>query len=232
MSLLGQAELERLRNAACSYLSLPTSTDLASDASEEIFAYAVQGTTASKLTTKKRSKLLFDVLRGTTGWSLKTYMPSRLESGAGFEVVLARAAVESKSRRNETGPTIDIATATPEEVGAAVLAVRREVLARSMEKQQVDDPREAFILRSKDNRQFRIFEHPLTVEPDSMVEWCWSNADRLGLQGRVDGQVAYRWYQSGGQLFGIFEIPGDAQIIELDWFHMEWDQFVKLILAV
>ena len=186
MSSLSQEELERLRRAACAYLSLPTSTDLAPDASEEIFAYAVGGMTASELTTKKRSKLLFDVLRGSTGWSLKTYTPSRLDSGSVFEVVLARAAVESRSRRSQAQTTIDIATAKPEEVGTAVLAVRREVLERSKSEQNIDDPREAFILRSKNNQCFRVFEHPLEVESDSMVDWRWSNADRLGLQGWVD----------------------------------------------
>jgi hypothetical protein len=236
---LTETELDRLALALGAHLALPTSTDLAPDASEAIFAWAVGGSLpadAPDAKRKKRSKLLFDVTRGSRGWSLKTYTPTRLVPGSTFEVVLARAAVESKARRRRSGqaaqdapPAIDIATASPEDVGRAVLNVRRDVLERSAETQGIVDPREGFLLRSPDNRQFVYFEHELTVEDDDEIEWRWSNDDRLGLQGRVGGKIAYRWYQSGGQLFGCFTIPEDAQEFIVEWDEVSWDDLIEFI---
>ena len=160
-------------------------------------------------------------------------MPSRLETGSTFEVVLARAAVESKAKRRrafhakDREEMIDLASAEPDVVGAAVLRVRRDVLDYSTEQQGVTDPREGMLLRSRDNREFVYFEHALRVEADEQVEWRWSSEDRLGLQGWVNGKIAYRWYQSGGQLFGCYSVPPTSQRFKIDWRPATWDELIE-----
>ena len=98
MSALASHEVASLRQGLAAYLALPTSTDLAPDSAEAIFAWAIGGTMPAESSSKKRSKLLFDVTRDEVGWSLKTYRPTSLDDGRSFEVVLARASVEAKSR--------------------------------------------------------------------------------------------------------------------------------------
>jgi len=251
---LAPGELDRLKKAVTAYLSLPSSPDLAPDAAEEILAWAVEGTTHASTAGTTRSKLLFDVVRAGVGWSLKTFKPSSLNSGQTFEVVLARA---SLAIIQETGPDeqpqlavsaspsadpvelngddgqplepFNLATATAQDVGNRVLAIRRRVLVHSSEHQEIADPREAFLLRSKDNKEFAYFEHPLTVESPEEVEWNWTDErTRKGIQGLVEGVKRYRWYPSGAQLFGCFQIPDDeVERFEVEWNRITWDELFE-----
>lgn len=246
---LSAEELQRLQDVLNAYLRLPTSTDVHPDALEEMFAWAVGGTTPMTRAGKagrrrRRSKLLFDVTRADVGWSLKTFAPNSLDPGSEFEVVVARASVEAKARRgrskvrvqelegNPVERTINVATSSDEDVGQAVMQIRRDVFALSAERQEVGDAREAFLLRDSANAECVYFEQPLEIEPNDAIRWRWTNDERRGLQGEVAGEgevggrTKYRWYQSGAQLFAKYSIPKDAQRFRLEWEQVSFEEFV------
>ena len=230
---LDSKEIERFKLALRAYLSLPFSPDLAPEAAEEILAWAVQGTTHAKASGMKRSKLLFDVTRGEVGWSLKTFAPSSLQADQVFEVVLARAAVKSDPEDTKTtAPRFTMESASAQEIGDRALEIRRSVLVKSVQAQDVSDLREAFLLRHGGNTEFVYFEHPLIVEDPGTVSWRFSDeSTRAGIQGSVNGELRYRWYRSGGQLFGIFSIPGDeTNRFDIEWNEMDWDELISRIL--
>lgn len=220
---LTESELDELKRAIRAYMTLPFSTDVVGDQFEAIFAAATGGKVATP-EGMRRSKLLFDVTREGIGWSLKTYSPPALPTaGHTFEIVIARASVFSGGLSIESGD--------PNDFGAAIMTIRRDLLERSLSLQGVDDPREGFLLRSKDNKSYMYFEEALMVEADDEIQWQWTDERRRGLQGRVGNAVKYRWYPSGSQLFARHTVPSENHSFEIMWSKIELVDLIELLTS-
>ena len=197
------AELLKLHHA------YPLEYPLSGPAFEIIFARSVKGE-------RETRKLLFDVLRGNIGWSLKTsqVVLNALNTGSSFEVVLQRCDILSNKSLSVQTP--------PSELGKHILAHFYRFYEDSIQKQKVEDPRTAFLLRAEvkdqlkapapaeQEHKFVLFQEQFRLYSEQDVVWEWANDGGKSLIGRVNGRSALRWYRSGTQLFGVYYVPEDV----------------------
>lgn len=166
---------------------------------EELFASVVGGE-------REKRKLLFDVLQGPVGWSLKTLLWSRLTGD--FELVLQRCDILRDKKLSLSSPI--------ETLGRSILERFNTFCEKSSADQGVSDPRAAFLIRDVAEKNFVFFQQRYRLYTDAEVEWQWGTDDRKSLKGFVDGRLVLRWYRSGTQLFGVYSVPEDAHRFHVD----------------
>lgn len=198
-------ECEALTELLKLHYAYPLEYPLSGPAFEIIFARSVKGG-------REPRKLLFDVLRDSIGWSLKTSQVglNALNTGSGFEVVLQRCDILSNK-------SLSVLTA-PSELGRHILAHFYRFYEDSIQKQKVEDPRTAFLLRAEvkatasteQDYKFVLFQEQFRLYSERDVVWEWANDGGKSLIGRVNGSAVLRWYRSGTQLFGVYYVPEDV----------------------
>ncbi len=198
------------------HYAYPLPYPLAGGYFEELFAAAVRGTREPK-------KLLFDVLDGGTGWSLKTLLWTRLQAQATFEVVVQRCDI-LKDRK--------LSLASGEAVlGRKILQRFRNFCEGSAAKQGVSDPRAGFLIRNRAEREFVFFQQRYRLFDADEVEWRWANDDRRSLMGYVGETLVLRWYRSGTQLFGVYRIPAEPHSFVIDCRRASLDETIDFFLT-
>ena len=207
---LSAPHYDRLVKLLALHYAYPLPYPLAGAYFEELFAAAVGGI-------REERKLLFDVLRGRTGWSLKTLLHTRAPGNL-FEVVIQRCDILKDRALSLDSPT-DL-------LGARILAHFNTFAQGSIDAQNIDDPRAGFLIRDRAERDFRFFQERSRLYTPGEVAWRWANTDRKSLIGFVDDRLVLRWYRSGTQLFGVYRIPLDAHSFQIDWTRANLDDLI------
>lgn len=187
------------------HYAYPLPFDLSGAYFEEIFALSVNG---------KRGigKDLFDVTRGTVGWSLKTTQWYPRANKRHFEIVLKRSDILRDD--NLRGLYEE---ARPEELGSLIQKDLQDFLDLSKQKQGVEEARIAFLLRNRTETQFILFQVPYQIPQN--LRWERGNqSNRKSLIGFDGNRKVLRWYRSGTQTFGVYNVP-DAPS-EAHWFEV------------
>jgi len=155
-------EYERLVKLLELHYALPLAYPLAGAIFEELFANAVGGQCEKK-------KLLFDVLRGATGWSLKTVQVARanVRPGATFEAVIQRCNILTDAAVSARSPAPVL--------GERILSHFNYFCERSSAAQNIIDPRVAFLVRDKAQRNFLFFQQRFRPYATDEVTWRWAN---------------------------------------------------------
>lgn len=205
---------DRLIKLLMLHYAYPLPYPLAGANFEVLFASAVEGE-------QVEGKLLFDVVHKQTGWSLKTLKVTRaqLNSGGTFEVVLQRCDILKDRALSLDSPT--------ELLGERILSHFGAFAGSSYEKQGLNDPRAAFLLRDRSERKFAFFQQRYRLYDSSEVDWKWATEERKSLIGSVAGSKVLRWYRSGTQLFGIHSVPKDAHSFEIVARRADLDETVE-----
>ena len=212
---LTKSEADILLKLLTLHFAYPLAYPLAGAYFEEIFARTVGGQRETK-------KLLFDVLLHETGWSLKTYLGqsrSSINIGSTFEVVIQRCDI-LRDR------TLSLST-PPETLGNAIMQRFNQWALKSLSKQGVSDPRAGFLLRNTSETRFVFFQQRYRLHEPAEVEWRWANAEQRSLMGYVEGSLVLRWYRSGAQLFGEYEIPSEAHEFEIGGSRADLDATIE-----
>ncbi len=190
-------ELQRLQQNLLVWASYPFGGDeIPSQTSEEIFAHAIAGRRT------KSAKYLFDAIRDTTGWSLKS-LRSSLRHGTELTVVLHRI------------PSTMVPLDSTAEAGSKILDRWYGVQLESRKVQHVDDARECFLVYQKERTvyNFMLFQHTLDVIPN--VQWSW-NENEKGLNGYYNEKLVYIWNPAHGQLRRKISIPETAHAFSVN----------------
>lgn len=207
-STLSNGEYDRLVKLLTLHYAYPLPYPLAGAYFEELFANAVGAR-------REERKLLFDVLHDNTGWSLKTHQANK-HRGEKFEVVIQRCDIMKDASITLNNP-VDM-------LGEHILLHFNGFYQNSVIAQQVADPRAAYLLRSSNERDFLFFQQRYRVYKPKEVSWRWANELRRSLMGYVGDNLVLRWYRSGTQLFGVYQIPQDAHEFHIDWVRADLDQ--------
>lgn len=192
---LSRAESETLVKLLTLHFAYPLAYPLAGAYFEEIFAQAVGGK-------RETRKLLFDLLREGTGWSLKTHIRSNVNTGSSFEVVVQRCDILRNRNLTIASPV--------ESLGNAIAHHFNQWAIGSVERQEVFDPRAGFLLRNRTETNFVFFQQRYRLYDPSEVTWRWATEQERSLMGFVADDLVFRWYRSGTQLFGVYRIPNAA----------------------
>lgn len=197
-------EHERLVKLLAVHYAYPLPYPLAGAYFEELFANAVAGR-------RETRKLLFDVLRGNIGWSLKTHevATSRVRPGETFEVVIQRCDILKDKSLSLDSPLTAL--------GESILHHFNGFCQSSARAQSVDDLRAGFLIRDPIQRNFVFFQQRYHLYQPDEVEWRWANVARNSLMGYAHGTLVLRWYRSGTQLFGVYLISPTVQPFHIDW---------------
>lgn len=209
-STLPTAEYDRLVKLLAVHYAYPLPYPLSGAYFEELFASAVGGV-------REERKKLFDVLRGRTGWSLKTALQLK-PRGDSFPVVIQRCDI-LKDRALSLASPVEL-------LGERILAHFNSFAQESISAQNIDDPRAGFLLRNRSERDFIFFQQRYRLYAPSEVEWRWANTERNSLQGFADGRLVLMWYRSGAQLFCVYQIPMDAHSFQINWTRANLDDTV------
>lgn len=212
-----QEQIDKLKQFINIHLSLPMKYELAGSNFETLFALMIGGK-------RETRKLLFDVIKDTTGWSLKTLQTN----GNKFEIVLKRCNVINKDLAWQTSDA--------QIIGDAIIDNVNEFYSKSVLKQDVADKRLCILLASKDAKTYRIFQQKLAVYEKDDIEWRFSKQDKNGnekpeiksLMGYHEDKLVYRWYRSGTQLFGVYDVPIDIQSFSLDVRDISFESLVGI----
>lgn len=200
-STLPAEEYDRLVKLLAVHYAYPLPYPLAGAYFEEIFAASVNGQ-------REPRKLLFDVLRGQVGWSLKTHQARKLK-GDTFEVVIQLCDILKDK-------TISLASSI-EVLGAHILRHFNTFFDISVKRQRVTDPRSAFLIRDRNQKNFIFFQKQYQIYQADELTWRWANDDNRSMMGFVNDKLVLRWYRSGTQLFGVYQIPFDAHVFHINW---------------
>lgn len=201
-STLLPTEYDRLTKLLAAHFAFPLPYPLAGAFFEELFASAVGGV-------REPRKLLFDVLRDSTGWSLKTLQWAKRGSGDSFELVLQRCDI-----LRDPGLSLD----SPVEVlGERIHARFHRFCMESYDRQHIDDPRAGFLVRDRAQTEFVFFQQRYRLYTAPELRWRWATPERNSLMGYAEDRLAFRWYRSGTQLFGVYTIPDHAHRFRLEW---------------
>jgi hypothetical protein len=228
---LSPDEKIRLRRAVRAALSVPFIAGVEGYVWEAIFHY-VKGLPLPNPHTGKRKKLLFDAVDANTrtGWSLKAAQKSP-DSASSFELVIQRADI-LKKRRALGFPKLTLKSST-EELGQAILAHWNGKINGDMEKQGVDSPRVAILLKSSDHHRYALLEQDLHKFVPKDLSWSWTDETRTGLQARrKDKSVALRWYPNQKQLFESFTLSAECYRFEVDPDPLSPDNFLNAVLGL
>ncbi len=202
-------EYDRLVKLLAMHFSYPLPYPLAGAYFEQLFGAAVGGY-------REQRKLLYDVLRGRIGWSLKTLLKSNMEIGDSFEVVIQRCDILRDQSLSLDSPV--------KVLGEHILQHFNIFAEDSSQKQDVGDPRAAFLIRNRAERDFTFFQHRYRLYSPDEVQWRWANEYRRSLIGYVAEDLVLRWYRSGTQLFGVYRIPEGAQQFHIAWTRADLDE--------
>ena len=213
---LQPAEYNRLVKLLALHYASPLPYPLSGAHFEELFASAVGGV-------REEKKLLFDVLLGEIGWSLKTVLQSNTSKGASFEVIIQRCDILKDHTLSLASPV--------ELLGERILAHFNNFARRSATAQNVADPRAGFLLRNRAQRDFIFFQQRHRLYTSAEVTWRWANSNKNSLMGFENDRLIFRWYRSGTQLFGIYQIPLEAHIFHLDWTRANVDATIAFFIA-
>ncbi len=156
-STLPSLEYDRLVKLLAVHYAYPLPYPLAGTYFEELFASAVSGE-------REKRKLLFDVLRGRTGWSLKTAQQTK-SRGDLFEVVIQRCNILKDQDRTIT---LD----SPIEVlGERIVEHFNKFALNSYATQDVEDPRAGFLIRDNAEHSFIFFQRNYSAAPTCGRLW-------------------------------------------------------------
>lgn len=197
---LEDSEYGRLKKLLTLHFTHPLPLPLGGGYFETLFAQTVGGI-------REEQKLLFDVLKGSVGWSLKTLL--KTGNADQFEVVIQRCDI-LRDRSVKLDDPVSM-------LGLKILEHFSAFATRSLAQQNVTDARGGFLLRDRREQRFMFFQERYKLYQPGEVEWRWANAERKSLMGFVDGTLVLRWYRSGTQLFGVYRIPADAHRFEITW---------------
>lgn len=199
-STLPAKQYKRLVELLALHYSYPLAYPLAGAYFEEVFAASVNGS-------REEEKNLFDVVRGGTGWSLKTLLWNTISLGDPFELVLQRCDILKDRSLTLESPI--------GKLGAAILKRFNDFCEASALEQGVNDPRAGFLLRDRAEENFVFFQQRYRLYSPDEVSWQWANGERRSLMGRVGERLILRWYRSGTQLFGVYQIPEDSHQFQI-----------------
>lgn len=231
MYTLGQEEKRKLIEGIQAAFSVPFIDDIEDFIWESIFAYAKEIPIQDPLT-DTRSKRLFDLVDPATkiGWSAKA-LQCTVAPGVQFELVIQRADIFKKAA--DLGfPPLSVASSTSQ-LGAALLKHWDDVkVAEDMKFQGVVDPRVCILLKSKDRKKYAYYEDALERHDPKEIEWNWTDASKIGLQGsrRTDGFVKYRWYPNQKQFFERYALPDNTEIFTLAPQRIPLKEVVELLM--
>lgn len=172
-SQLPTGEFERLLELLRLHYAFPLPIPLSGKYFELLFAKAVKGT-------QEEQKLLFDVHRDGTGWSLKTFQTRNNK----FEVVIQRCDILKD-------PMVSLADPV-ERLGQKILERFSAFIHHSADRQAVIDPRLGFLLRDKSERNFVFFQQAYKTYAPGDVQWRWANDEHKSIMGFVDSQLTFR----------------------------------------
>ena len=199
---LSPHEYDRLVKLLTVHYAYPLRYPLAGAFFEELFAACVGGV-------REERKLLFDILKDGVGWSLKTLLWTRLQPEGTFEVVVQRCDILKDRSLNLNSPV--------EVLGRAILNHFNNFCRSSAREQTISDPRAAFLVRNRQERDFVFFQQRYRLYQAREVRWQWANEERRSLMGYVGDSLVLRWYRSGTQLFGVYRIPAEPHHFHIDW---------------
>jgi hypothetical protein len=229
---LSSTERSRLRQAITTALNVPFIAGVEGYVWESIFHY-VKGLPLPDPHTDKRSKLLFDAVdpRRRIGWSLKAVQKSP-NANSTFEVVIQRADV-FKKRAALGFPNLSLES-TPTELGKAVLTHWNDKIRQDMKVQEVDHPRVAVLLKSRDHRHYALLEQDLHRFEPGELRWSWTDESRNGLQARRVGvdKIALRWYPNQKQLFEVFTLTAGCYRFEVRFERIPPNDLIGLLSRV
>jgi len=208
--------IETLIKLLSVHYNFPLAYPLAGAYFEEMFAYASSGKRSDK-------KLLFDCVKGTTGWSLKTIIWPKFEIDDSFEVVLQRCDI-----LRDRGLSMQ---STEAKLGAAIEERWTGFVKQSMVDQGITDARNAFLVRDRRERRFALIDVPNRATELIGLRWMWANPEKRSLLGYKGDKLIYRWYRSGTQLFGVYPVPRDAVHFDLDWTRADLDEVIAYFLS-
>ena len=203
-------EYDRLVKLLTVHCAYPLPYPLAGAYFEELFAASVNGK-------REPRKLLFDVLRDRTGWSLKTHQAKRTK-GDTFEVVIQRCDILKNKNISLESPV--------EILGEHILNHFNSFFNTSIQRQEITDHRAAFLIRDSNQKYFIFFQEKYEIYKSHEISWRWSNDNNRSIMGFIDSKLVLRWYRSGTQLFGVYEIPQDAHEFQIDWKRVSLDETI------
>ena len=206
-------EFERLLELLKLHYAYPLPIPLGGRYFELLFAEAVKGT-------QEKQKLLFDVHRGGTGWSLKTFQTSSNQ----FEVVIQRCDILKDSSVSLDDPV--------EKLGRKILERFLAFVDYSANRQTITDPRLGFLLRDKQERNFVFFQQAYNTYRPADIRWRWANDDHKSIMGFVGEHLTFRWYRSGTQLFGVYSVPAEAHRFVIDVQRADLEAAIKFFSSL
>ncbi|MFW0182494.1 hypothetical protein ACN082_03160 [Rothia sp. CCM 9417] len=209
--MLDKAQYARIKEAVTAANKIPFIDDIEDYIWESIWAYS-QGLENPP---RDRKKLLFDVVDTSNkiGWSAKTLVWPK-NSGS-CEFVIQRADV-IKKKELLGFPHLSIEESEPQEIGNAILKHWIQKIEIDMTIQNVEEPRLALLLKSKDRKIIYPYEEEIIIPKYEDITWSWTSPTKTSLQGRnYAGKIRYRWYKNQKQLFESFDLSDTAYPIEV-----------------
>lgn len=230
---LDPGQVKQLGRLLKTFFTLPYSTDLDGKDAETLLRL-VKG---SNEAVSKR-KELFDIVSGTTGYSVKTLQKSPravrvdLQEQRFCDVKVLQSLAAGKGN--------DIAQ------GNVILSYMRARITDEMEKRKVDEARSLILLKSWDDRresfEFRYWEEDFLGYIDNLwnrndageIEWVILNAgiharDRLRQDARGKNVRLLRMHHKHNQIFTDHDIPKDADTIKFRTRPLSWNKLAALL---
>lgn len=229
MSPLTASEAEHLKRLLRVFFSLPYSTDLDGKDVETLLRI-VKGAEGPL----SRRKELFDIVIGTTGYSVKTLQKS-----------LASRRVDLQEQRfcdtKEMDELRARMTDNADEQGALLLNYMMNRISSQMEERGITDARSAILLKNWDRlrtkfvmryweEDFYGYIKDLSDRNDrGEVGWVIKGAGLHG-QDKMRGNVRLlRMHYKHNQIFTDHDIPSDALELRFDADPIEWDRLHDLL---
>jgi len=216
MYIATEDEIKRLKKGILAAFATPFVDDIEDYVWEAIFTY-VKNVSLVDTLTNTRAKLLFDVVDNTQliGWSAKALRCS-IYPLCQFELVIQRADIIKK--QYQLGFSSLSLQSHPNELGTALLRhwYQGKVYPDAIV-QNVTHKRICILLKSRNLKQFALFEEDLAEYVPEELDWQWTDETQTGLQGirKADGFCVFRWYPNQKQFFERFILPENAPIFEL-----------------
>lgn len=228
---LSDEEQRRLQTVIAVCFAVPFVDDVENFIWEAAFHY-VKALPIPNPLIQGRTKRLFDAVDDGSGigWSLKALQRANLATGAQFELVIQRADVFKKA---EALGFDTLTVQSPEQdLGRALIRHwNRKTIADSTY-QGVADPRVGILVKNRARTQFVFVEASYPPFDEGAFEWRWTNPQREGLQGFLEGRLKLRWYPNQKQLFEVFDVPAQATRVSLVPARVDPDDFIDAVMAL
>lgn len=229
MSHLNPQQIEKLKNGIVAAYAIPFIDDIEDYIWESIFCYVKNIPVVDPLT-ETREKKLFDIVdnKTRTGWSAKA-LQTNVQRGGTFELVIQRADIFKKY--SELGFDKLSIDSDPNVLGTALMVHWNEKKIKSdMVAQKVDKANVCILLKSMDRKRFTFIEKSLDVINSNDMEWKWTNSTKSGLQGYYKDKLKYRWYHGQKQFFEIFEVPENADVVNVNPLRLSLNDAIETVL--